>query len=75
MKNIDSQLIDEWLKHNKPKRFDEAPTVYVKYEGPLTKINVLTPIKYDNHKKRIYKNLNKLDLSGSLDETTRFYGN
>ena len=70
-----TELIKEWLKSNTPKRFDEAPTIYVKYEGPLTKVNVLTPIKYDNHKKRIYKNLNKLDLSGSLDETTRFYGN
>lgn len=69
-----TELIEEWLKSNTPKRFDEAPTIYTKYEGPLTKINVLTPIKYDNHKKRIYKNLNNLDLSGSLDETTRFYG-
>ena len=70
-----TELIEEWLKSNTPKKFDEAPTIYVKHKGPLTKINVLTPIKYDKHKKRIYKNLNKLDISGSLDETTRFYGN
>ena len=70
-----TELIEEWLKSNTPKKFDEAPTIYVKYEGPLTKVNVLTPIKYDRHQKRIYQNLNKLDLSGSLDETTRFYGN
>lgn len=70
-----TELIEEWLKSNTPKKFDEAPTIYVKYEGPLTKVNVLTPIKYDRYQKRIYKNLNKLDLSGSLDETTRFYGN
>lgn len=70
-----TELIKEWLKSNTPKRFDEALTIHTKYEGPLTKTNVLTPIKYDRYQNRIYKNLNKLDISGSLDETTRFYGN
>ena len=70
-----TELINKWLETNTPKRFDEAPTIYVKYEGPLTKINVLTPIKYDKYQKRVYQNLNKLDISGSLDETTKFYGN
>lgn len=68
-----TELINEWLETNTPKRFDEAPTIYVKYEGPLTKINVLTPIKYDKYQKRVYQNLNKLYLSGLLDETTKFY--
>ena len=70
-----TELINEWLETNTPKRFDQAPTIYVKYEGPLTKINVLTPIKYDKYQKRVYQNLNKLDILGSLDETTKFYGN
>lgn len=70
-----TELINEWLETNTPKKFDEAPTIYVKYEGPLTKVNVLTPIKYDEYQKRVYQNLNKSDISGSLDETTRFYGN
>ena len=70
-----TELINKWLETNTPKRFDEAPTIYVKYEGPLTKVNVLTPIKYDKYQNRVYQNLNKLDISGSLDETTKFYGN
>ena len=70
-----TELINEWLETNTPKRFDPPPTIYSAYEGPLIKINVLTPIQYDKYQNRIYQNLNKLDISGSLDETTKFYGN
>lgn len=72
----DDELIAEWLKTNTPKRSTEAEPIYEPYSGKPMPTNLLTKVKLDpKSKKRIYQFLNKTSLTGSLDESTRNYGN
>lgn len=71
----EEELIDEWLKTNKPKVFHDCLPKPSKFTGIPYKTNVLTPIVIDKEtKRREYKYLNKIYLSGTLDESTRNYG-
>ena len=72
----EEELTAEWLKTNTPKQYTEAEPTYEPYSGKLMPTNILTKVQIDpKTKKRIYHFLGKTQLLGSLDETTRNYGN
>lgn len=70
----EQKLIADYLaSEGTIKVFSEAEEVCLPYDGP--KVTTEPSMLYDRKGKRIYKYLNKLNLSASLDETKLNYGN
>lgn len=72
-KKSDQELIDEYFKSGKTITvYPCIEEVEKPYTGELQKAN--TPIEYDKHGKRIYRNLGKTMEIYPEDETKRYYG-